>query len=72
MALNGGCHTKRLARQARAHSAEPAVTSFAECCANLTSRLAGSDGAVVAGPQVLIGAAERPADRTMPAMPVPP
>ncbi len=68
VALTGGQNVARLAEQARALSANLAVTAHEACYADLKAALAGSGIEVAAGQGALLEAAGRPADWVMSAI----
>ncbi len=62
VALTGGRNVTQLARDARALSADLAVTCYPECYNELKDLLAGTDVDVAAGPDAIAQAAARPVD----------
>ncbi|PTX55885.1 1-deoxy-D-xylulose 5-phosphate reductoisomerase [Litoreibacter ponti] len=68
VALTGGRNVARLAEQARALSADLAVTAFDECFDDLKAALSGTGIEVAAGAQAVEEAADRPADWVMSAI----
>jgi 1-deoxy-D-xylulose-5-phosphate reductoisomerase len=68
VALSGGRNIARLAEQAKALSADVAVTAYEECYDDLKAALAGSGVEPAAGQGALVEAADRPSDWIMSAI----